>query len=204
LDEEGAVSAAQQLGFGFEQIAEEQRTAHLPDTMEAAIPYYRAMLERHHAAMLVGAEKTAMAIRHEAEDLAVKLNSGEMLGILGGIDAPGCVLERETAAPVGTIPLWGQKGDFTITVGDMPVRIKMDGIMGICGRISIWPGFGAYAVEPDKPFFSETGYRSFLSVRADMVPGLTPDAFAKLAIESYIAGECKGRLRAVKPEYRGR
>lgn len=91
----------QQLGFGFEEMAEEARVAHLPDTMEAAIPYYRALIERHHAAMMAGDAATAAKIRDEADDLAIKLNGGTNLGILGGDDAPGRVLERETAAPAG-------------------------------------------------------------------------------------------------------
>jgi len=76
--------------------------------------------------------------------------------------------------------------------------------MGICQSMSLWPGFGAYAVDADKPFFSETGYRSFLGLHAEMVPGLTPDAFAREVIASHIRGECKGRLRPVKQEYRDR
>lgn len=77
--------------------------------MEDGIAAYRAMLEKNDAAMRAGDEETAMAIRKEASRLAVKLNGGE-LGVLGGPDAPGYVLMDQTAAPPGTVPMWGQKG----------------------------------------------------------------------------------------------
>ena len=114
------------------------------------------------------------------------------------------VLMRETVAPSGTVPMWGQAGNFTITIGDMPVHIVMDGMIGASAGMSVWPGFSANVVERDKPFLSQTGYRSFLSVHANMRPGLTPDVFAREAIETYIKTECKGRLRSVKAEYRDR
>ena len=31
-----------------------RETAHLPGTMEEALPFFRGLLERHHAAMLAG------------------------------------------------------------------------------------------------------------------------------------------------------
>ena len=50
----------QQLGFGFDDMLKEQETAHLPGTMDAAIPFYRNLIERHHAAMLAGDVPAAM------------------------------------------------------------------------------------------------------------------------------------------------
>ena len=57
---------------------------------------------------------------------------------------------------------------------------------------------------PANRFFSETGFRSFLGVQAQLVPGLTPDEFVREVIATHIKGECKGKLRSVKEEYRGR
>ena len=109
----------------------------------------------------------------------------------------------ETAAPPGTVPMWGQRGDFTVNVGDMPVHIVMDGLIGVSAGMNV-PAFSPNVVEPDKPFLSETGYRSFIGVHANLVPGLTPDVFAREVIGSYIKGECRGKLRPVKQEYRER
>ena len=61
--------------------------AHLPGNMEEALPFFRALIERHHAAMLAGDEQEAMALREEADRLATKLNNYEP-GIIAGDDAP--------------------------------------------------------------------------------------------------------------------
>ena len=179
----------------------ERETAHLPATMEEGIPFFRLLIRQHHAAMLAADVDTVMRLRKEADLLAVRLNGGEP-GILADDDAPGCVLARQTAAAPGAVPLWGQSGDFIVTVGTMKVRIELDGIFGIASGFCYWPGFAAHAVEYDRPFLSETGYRSFLGIHAEPAPGLTPDAFAAKVIAAHVARECKGRLLAIAPRYR--
>ena len=77
----------EQFGFGFDQMFEEQRTAHLPSTLEEAIPVYRDLIDRHNAAMLVGDEKTVLQLRNEPRDLAHKLDP-ENNGILARPEAP--------------------------------------------------------------------------------------------------------------------
>ena len=197
MDGEDRVTQPQQLGFGFDEMAEEQRTAHIPSTMDEAIPFYRKLIERHHAAMIAGDVDKTMAIREEAQDLAVKLNGGTLMGICGAPDAPACVLERDTAAPPGTVPLWGQEGDFTIDFRGIPVRIEQDGIFGIGAGFGPHLGFGAHAVDYQRPFISETGYRSFLGIHGDMPVGMTPDVLAGEAIKAYVDKECKGKLRKI-------
>ncbi|MGE3624529.1 MAG: hypothetical protein AB7H77_11765 [Bdellovibrionales bacterium] len=145
-------------------------------------------------------EKT-MRLHDEAHKLAVRLNGGES-GILAHDDAPGYVLERKTAAVSGTIPLWGQTGDFFVAVDTMRVRIEMEGIFGIGSGYAFWPGFSAHAVDIDRPFLSETGYRSFLGIHAAPQPGLTPDLFAREVIASYVKRELKSRLVSIAEKYR--
>ena len=130
-----------------------------------------------------------------------QLNGGEK-GFLAHDDAPGCALARETAAVPGAVPLWGQTGDFIVAVGAMRIRIERDGLFGIGSGFSFWPGFAAHAVEWDRPFLSETGYRSFLGIHAAPVPGLTPDAFAAKVIAAHVARELKGRLLLIEPRCR--
>jgi hypothetical protein len=151
--------------------------------------------------MLAGYVEKTMAIREEAQDLAVKLNGGRLMGICGGPDAPACVLERETAAPPGTVPLWGQEGSFTVDVNGMKARIEQDGIFGVSTGSMFWPGFGALAVDYDRPFLSETGYRSFIGCQADVAPGITPDRFAQEMIRAYIQRDCKGKPRKIERSY---
>jgi hypothetical protein len=200
--------------LGFNSLLDEAETAntthklakelaHLPGSMEEGLPFFRALIERHHAAMLAGLESEAMELREEADRLATKLNNYEP-GIIAGEDAPGCVLERLTRAEDGTVPLWGQTGSFEIAHGSMRVQIEMDGIFGVASNVFPWLGFAAHAVEWGKPFLSETGYRSFIGLRGGLQPGMTPDSFAREIIAVHVARELKGKLVSIEPKYRAR
>lgn len=200
----------EQLGFEalLESAAQDNRkrkaereTAHLPRTIEEAIPFYRLLIRQHHAAMFAADVDRAMSLRREARLLAVRLNDGEP-GILAGEEAPACVLARRTAAAPGAVPLWGQEGEFVVDVNGMRVRIELDGMFGIGSFCSFWPGFAARAVDQDRPFLSETGYRSFLGVYASPVPELTPELYVAKVIAGYVARENKGKLLAIEPRYR--
>lgn len=182
-----------------ERAAFEKQYGHLPGTMEEALPFYRDLIEQHHAAMLAADRAEIFRLRDVAESLALRLNNGKP-GILAGPDAPGCMLARLTFAGEGAVPLWGQGGSFIVKVKTMRVRIDMDGLYGIGARSSPWMNFSANAVDRDKPFLSETGYRSFLGISADIVPGMTPDAFAVSVIKEYVRVHLKGRLVAIREE----
>ena len=179
----------------------ERETAHLPATYDEAIPFYRGLIEQNHAAMLAADVEETVRLHDEVYKLALRLNGGKK-GIIADEGAPGCVLERETAADTGIVPLWGQTGDFIITVGTMRVRIELDGMFGLAARFSLWPGFSALAVDYDLPFISETGYRSFLGIHADLEPDLTPDAFTQEVIVAYVERELKGKLVVIAERFR--
>ena len=98
----------------------------------------------------------------------------------------------------------GQKGSFIVTVAGMRVRIEIEGVFGLFAAWSFWPSFSAHAIDPGRPFISETGYRSFLSVPLAPLPGLPPDTFAAEVIKAHIRQEMKGKLVAVTRQYRGR
>lgn len=180
---------------------QEKLYGQLPGTMDEAVPYFQALIERHHAAMVDGDPAAVMTLREEAGQLAVKLNNYEA-GILADDDAPGCVLNRLTAAEQGATPLWGQSGEFEIVSGRMRVIIEMDGIFGIGSAHMHWLGFAAHAAEWDQPFLSETGYRSFFGVGGALQPGYTPDAFAAQIVAAHVRRELKGKLVAIKRDSR--
>ena len=182
------------------QGAFEKEYGHLPKTMNEALPFFRSLIEKHHAAMLAADIEQVMTLRNEAHKLALRLNNGEP-GILAGPDAPGCTLARLTLAEEETVPLWGQGGIFTISASEMRVRIEMDGVFGIGAPYSPWLNFCVRAVDWHKPFLSETGFRSFLGIHADLVPGLTPDAFAVKVIEGHVRSQLKGKLRPIESRY---
>lgn len=179
----------------------EDETRHLPATMADALPFLWELLDEHHAAMLAGQVDEVMFCREEAHRLAVKLNGGKS-GILAHDDSPGYVLARETAAAPDAVPLWGQKASFIVTAAGARVRIEMDGMFGLFATTGFWLSFSAHAVDFDRPFISETGYRSFLGIHAEPVAGMTPDVFAEKVIAAHVAREMKGRLVAIETRTR--
>ena len=75
----------------------------------------------------------------------------------------------------------------------------MEGLFGIGAGFGFWLGFAAHAVDGDRPFISETGYRSFLGVHAEPVADMTPERFAAEVVATHIRRELKGRLLAIQP-----
>ncbi|WPZ34531.1 hypothetical protein T8K17_00015 [Thalassobaculum sp. OXR-137] len=192
LNEAEAANAALRLA---------RETEHLPGDYADAIPFYQSLIERHNAAMLADDEATVMHLRKEACNLARKLNGGEP-GILADENAPGYVIARETAAPAGSVPLWGQTGTVVVDVEGMQVRVELDGMFGIGSTAMFWPGFATRAVDFEAPFLSDTGYRSFLGVAADPMPGITPEGFVSAVIGAYVRRELAGKLKEIDPRYR--
>ena len=181
----------------FAAAAEETATAHLPSTIEAALPFYRKMLDRYHAAMLTGNAVEAARIGEEVHKLALCLNNHEP-GILADDDSSGNVLKRETAAAPGDVPLWGQAGNFVVDVNGLKVRIETKGFFGIGGPTS----FCANAVDRSQPFLSETGFRSFMGSALGPLPGMTFDEFVREVLRAHIARDLKGKLRPIQSRYR--
>lgn len=92
------------------------------------------------------------------------MNGGTNLGMSVN-DGGEARLQRGLAAHPGEMPLWGQPGKFEIQLSDgTPVRITTDGVFGI-GSSVYHLGFEASAVDFDKPFITETGYRAFMNVK---------------------------------------
>lgn len=174
----------------------EKTTSHLPATMELAIPFFRALLEQHHAAMLAADVKKVRRLREEAAQLALKLNDRRP-GYLADDTSPGCVLRRETESEVGAVPLWGQKGSFTLEFEAFRVRIETAGIFGGLFRERFWLGFDAYAIDRDRPFLSESGFRSFLNAGAKTWPNITVDLFCRGIIDAHVRDVLKGKLVAI-------
>lgn len=187
--------------FGaFEQAETEQRTSHLPGDIGTAGPYLLSLFRDLNAAIIAGDKATYERLTAEAHDLAVKLNGGTHFGMCVD-DGGASQLERATRAPDGQVPLWGQQGVFDIEACGCRVRIDFDGIYG-----TAFPGFSANAIDWDKPFISETGYRSFLlATGLDVEGGFPPpDQFAREVIEARAAKELKGKLLPIQDRYRER
>jgi hypothetical protein len=174
----------------------DQQTKHLPGDLEHGLIYYRKLLDKHHAAFLAEEWEALRDLRNDAYLLAFKLNRGDG-GVFADDKAMGNVLQNSTAAPAGTIPLWGQLGEFELTIDTMRVRCVVK--KGLVARGNRWPDFEAHAVDRTKPFLSNTGYRSFMPsfYAIETEPPITVDAYVKGTLEDYIARDLKGKLLTI-------
>jgi len=79
--------------------------------------------------------------------------------------------------------------------------MEFGGLLGICEF-----GFDAHAVDWDRKFLSETGYRSFLvGHETDCTGGFPPvNEAVRDIIENYIKNDLKGKLVEIQPQYRER
>ncbi|MBB3923690.1 hypothetical protein [Xanthomonas arboricola] len=74
-------------------------------------------------------------------------------------ELPHDAFERHTQATPGAIPSWGQAGEFVMEVEGIRVHVQ-------CDAAEVWDGsqvhlhFQYNSVDLDRPFFSETGFRS--------------------------------------------
>lgn len=177
----------------------EREAAHLPGTMGEAVPFYAALQHAHHLAMMKADSKNVTRLRNEARLMAQKLNGFEP-GYLSHDDAPGYVLQRTNAAPTGEVPIWGQCGAFAVEVEGIAVKVTMEGMLGICSH-SHWLGFGIHAVDWDRPFLSETGYRSFLGVSISLQSDIAPDEFVKRILTVQLCDELRGKPVAIASRY---
>jgi hypothetical protein len=112
--------------------------ADLPESLDEALPFFRALIERHHAAMLAADVGLVTHLREEADRLAFKLN-GFRPGILSNDDSPGNVLDRETRAVQGKVPLWGQSGSFVLRPG-----FETPGWVYVASRRPRWPSMAGW------------------------------------------------------------
>nr|BCU00952.1 hypothetical protein [uncultured bacterium] len=85
-----------------------------------------------------------------------KMNGGTHVGSMVDDDAPGRVVERHCAAVPGEVPLWGQRGQFLVEREGVRALVEYEA--GYGGPLGAH--FQFYALDLDKPFISETGYRS--------------------------------------------
>src|SRR4051812_42149032 len=93
------VSQSAQLDFGSLLLESDKananrdlvaKAAHLPASIDEALPYFRELVRKHHTAMLAADAEQVSALKEEAHLLATKLNGFEA-GYLADDDAPGRV-----------------------------------------------------------------------------------------------------------------
>lgn len=135
-------------------------------------------------AAILAADDGAAELAAERYDAAVwKLNGGTFFANrdITKSDAGGTLVEAHCRAEPGIAPMWGQSGEFLVTVS------------GISAVVEIGDGFGRFmvsmefhVVDPQMPFISATGYRShFEKYRG----GQTLEQAAITVFAAYLAKE---------------
>ncbi|EIF32274.1 hypothetical protein BCh11DRAFT_07863 [Burkholderia sp. Ch1-1] len=131
--------------------------ATLPDDRAGLLAVALAAVSAMHAAVLDADDKAAGTAADRYEAVVWKLNGGTFAGSrdVANPDAAGHLVEQHCSAAPGTVPMWGQRGEFLITVSGVRAVVELgEGF----GRFRI--GFAFHVVDADKPFISETGYKS--------------------------------------------
>ncbi|MFJ7111267.1 KlcB family protein [Pseudomonas sp. NPDC098740] len=148
--------------------------------------------EKYHDAVLAGHVEVLDQMESAYGALVYKLNGETMMGCMADADSAGHVLARAVAARPGQVPRWGQAGEFLLEVEGVRVWVVMtDDMLGNHRACDL------HAVDLDKPFISETGYRSAgLTVTSSL--GDTVDQSARRMVLDVMKSE--GRLKAIKAD----
>jgi hypothetical protein len=189
----------------FAVLEHQERTAHFPAATDhaACVRFHAGILERYDAAMMKADTAAAVGVIEECELFLdhVYAPFQDQRGVCYA-DVNG-QLSKANRAPDGTIPKWGQEGNFTITVSSIPVRIEIDHLcgLGMFGE-NLLPHFSIHIVEKHRLFLSHTGYRSFFCTMHDTEPGVTvADAIGRI-LREHVQREMKGKLEPYDP-YKG-
>lgn len=130
--------------------------AELPTDRDELLAAAVAAVVEIDAAIMRGDGAAAEAASDRYEAVIWKMNGGTHVGSMADHDAPGQVIERHCAAVPGDVPLWGQRGQFLVADGDMRVLVEYEA--GYGGPLGAH--FQFHVIDLDRPFISETGYRS--------------------------------------------
>lgn len=155
--------------------------ADLPDDLDALTTAYGEAIDLHHDAVMREAAGEAWPLRERMEAILYKANGCTSFGV-GCNDAP-MAIRRSNWAPIGSVPKWGQVGQFILEHRDIRAIICFGEHEGI------------HAVDFNRPFPSETGFHSIGAVRA---PGMTVEDYGRAMIDgslAYVPGGGKGKPR---------
>lgn len=132
------------------------------------------------SAVLEGDDDAADAAADRYDAAVIVLNGGTFFGCMdrNNPDAGGILAENHCRAEPGTVPSWGQNGEFMITVsGIRAVVVVKEGFSRLCYS------FEFHAVDADRPFISETGFKSHYE---DARGGMTVDQVARAVFTAYL------------------
>lgn len=170
------------------QIAADERQARidalaadLPGDLEALTAAYGASIDLHHFAVMREDADAAAAQRERMDAILFRANGCAMGGI-GVNDAPTAI-RRANWAPCGTVPKWGQTGQFIVEH------------RGVRAIVSFGGHEGVHAVDFNRPFPSQTGFHSISATRE---PGMSVVDYGKAMLDGAIDYRPEGKGAARK------
>lgn len=173
-----------------EFLALVEELANVPTEQFAGIAMQCA--EKYHDAVLAGHVEVLDQMESAYSALVYKLNGETMLGCMADANSSGHVLARAVAAKPGQVPRWGQAGEFLLEVEGVRVWVVMTHDM-----LGNHRACDLHAVDLDKPFISETGYRSAGLTVASSI-GETVDQAARRMVLDVIRSE--GKLKSIEAD----
>jgi len=129
--------------------------AALPSDRKALQARAPAIVASIHAAILENDLVRAGQAVEEYDAIVWRLNGDTFSSSYASDSSPGVQLERLCQAKPGNVPMWGQRGEFLVTRQGMRVWVKVDPDGDPLHTL-----FSLLAVDLDRPFLSETGYRA--------------------------------------------
>jgi len=159
--------------------------ATLPQDEAGMLRAAKVALEAMHAAVMRGDWEGVRTAFLPYNAAIWKLNGGTFFGCMADEHAPGRRVQRFCAATPGEVPMWGQTGDFLLTVDGMRCWVEVGRGYGDDTNASL----SFHAVDLDAAFISQTGYRSHF---ANAEAGKTVADVAESAIRYYLSSG-KGR-----------
>lgn len=166
--------------------------ASMPDNQAALLDVAMASVDELHAAVIASDQEAARAAADRYEASYWKLNGGTFFGCMADENAPGHLVRRHCRAEPGEVPKWGQSGTFLIEVEGIRALVEFGDGMGVLHAEFIF-----HAVDLDKPFISETGYRCHYD---DIYLGNCVDEAALTILAAYL----KDKKHPIDDEYRDR
>lgn len=153
----------------------------LPDDHRILDAAYATLLDLNHACIAGDADQRDANV-HRFEACIWKLNGNTFFGCNAGEKDAACVISRYCCANEGAVPVWGQEGQFIIeSAGGLRAWVKIE-----AGCMIGYLSASFNAVDLDKPFISETGYRSYFFRLSEVWPGETVETHSQRILQSLI------------------
>ena len=149
----------------------------LPTGTVELLAVCRMECDAYGAAVLADDGDAVAAARLRYKAAVWVLNDGTMFGSFSGPESGGELAARHCAALPGSLPGWGQKGEFLIEVDGMRAVVCYGSQL-----TTFSTHFEFHAIDLDRPFVSDSGYRSHF------VNGPTGSVTVAFAAEAYLRG----------------